>query len=82
MNKEYILNSLMIFSIMVIVDVIWTLYLSSVQNNKPFSAGLCSIFIYLTSAITTTKWVENKNYILPALVGAFLGTYLVVKYKK
>lgn len=77
-----LINCLMVFSLMFTCDVIWALYFRFVTHKKALPASICGVMIYLFGSVVTIKWVENSLYLIPAVLGAFLGTYITVTVMK
>jgi hypothetical protein len=50
----------------------------AVAAGLPALAGLASAAIILTGAFVTLAYVQDRRYLLPAVLGAFAGTYLSV----
>lgn len=78
----YTLNFIMVIILMAAADVCWTLYFIKIEERKSVEAGVWGSMIYLFSAITVTKYMENQTYIIAAVIGAFAGTYLTVEWKR
>ncbi len=75
---DYILTFLAVF----FLDLIYTRYLKCVQDNKPFMASFWSMFCYLGASIAIINFTENHLLLIPALIGAFVGTYVGMKIKR
>ena len=82
MTLIYLLKFLAVMASVAITDVIWALYFIEVSNKKAFKSGLWSSLIILFGAFITTEYIQDKTLIIAAVIGAFAGTFLVVKYKK
>lgn len=67
-----------VFIAVFLLDVVWTAYIVQVSNKNALLAAIYSVFLYLSSAYALTKYMENKKMLIPATLGAFIGTYLVV----
>lgn len=78
--QDHIINSLLVFTFMFIIDVVWTDYFIYVEKRRALPAGICSVIIYGLGSYTTLKWVEEPLYVVPAVIGAFFGTYCTVRY--
>ncbi len=65
-----------------IADVCWTMYFIETENRNSVKAGIWSSLIMVAGAFTTTSYVEDKRYVLAAVIGAFIGTVAAVEYKK
>jgi uncharacterized membrane protein len=76
------MNYLIVFLATFFADVAWTLYLIKVEERKPVQSALWGCVIFLFGAITTTHYIANKLMLIPALVGSFLGVYVIVQWKR
>lgn len=72
----------MVFAVYVVVDIVYALYVLSVSRGHPLSAACYGSAIYTLGAYGVLTYSENPLYLVPLAAGAFLGTFLVVKYKK
>lgn len=77
-----ILKALLIFSATFITDAIWALCVKYVADKKALKAANYGTFLYLTSAYAVLIYTKEPIYLVPSLMGAWLGTYLTVKYSK
>ena len=75
------LKWIQIFSVMVLVDFFWALYVSDVASGNGFTAGLYAAGLFVTSGFVTTEYVRNRWLLIPAGLGAFAGTLLGVLFK-
>lgn len=65
-----------------LADVCWTMFFIETTNKNEIKAGVWSALIMLCSAFAVTSYVGNKILIVAAMLGAFIGTYLTILYKK
>ena len=72
----------LIMAAMTVADVCWTLYFIDVDERRAHAAAFWSAMIILVTAFTVTNYVENKIYIAAAFLGAYLGTYGTIEWKK
>lgn len=77
-----VLYHLIVFVAMMVTDFVWTDWAKSVADKKPIRAGIMSIGTVLCGAFVVTAYVHDPKYIISAALGAFLGTYLSVRYRK
>lgn len=73
------------FSVMVAIaaaDVCWTLYFIHTSNKNAVKAAFWSSMIMVCSAFAVASYVEDHRLMPAAIIGAFLGTYYTVKYKR
>jgi hypothetical protein len=65
-----------------IADAFWTLYFIATEKREAWMASIMSSLIILSSAYATTSYVDDKRFIIAAVIGAFIGTFLTITYKK
>jgi hypothetical protein len=71
-----------IFFVYVVIDMLYAWYIIAVNKRQPVIAAMMTSGIYTLAALGVMTYSRNPVYILPLATGAFLGTYLVVKFKK
>jgi predicted ABC-type exoprotein transport system permease subunit len=67
---------------MFIADICWVYYFIKIDERKSLAAGLWGSAIYICGAFTVTSYITNKTFVLAAILGSFLGTYVTIEYKK
>ena len=70
---------LLVFAVVALADVLWTKYILAASERRAGAAALYSTGIVLAAAYTTLAYVDDPRYLVPAALGAFLGTYWTVK---
>jgi uncharacterized membrane protein YfcA len=65
-----------------LTDILYVYFLKSVQNNQPLSASLWSVVVTFTASVAVINYTEDHYALIPALFGAFFGTYLGMKWRK
>lgn len=75
------LKFFLIMIAMALADVCWTLYFIDVEERRAHAAAFWSAMIILVTAFTVTNYVENQIYIAAAFLGAYLGTYVTIRWK-
>ena len=68
--------------IYIIGDALYAQYTLSVAEYHPVTASNASALIHLMYALGVLSYVENYLYIAPIAIGSWLGTYVIVYYKK
>jgi hypothetical protein len=79
---SYILNFIGVAIAMFLADVCWAYYFIKIDERRSVDAGIWAVFIYVFGAFTVTSYMEDRSLIIAATIGAFLGTYCTVEYKK
>ena len=64
-----------------LLDAIFALYTVAVINTKPLRAATLSFLTYTLEAVGVVNYVKNEWYLVPLAVGAFTGSYAVVKWE-
>lgn len=72
----------MIFATYMAIDVLYALYIIAVSKRQAVVAATTGSALYTLAAFGVLTYSKNVLYIVPLALGAFLGTYLVVKYFK
>ena len=65
-----------------LADVCWTYYFIKIEERKSAAAGIWGSAVYVCGAFGVLSYTEDKTLIIPAVLGAFVGTYLTIEYKK
>lgn len=80
MNDFDYLTAILIFATYTLIDVLYAKYIMCVNNKKPLCAGILTAFIYSLLAFGVVSYSKNIFYLIPLASGAFLGTFITVKY--
>ena len=68
---DYILTFFAVFAL----DLVYTYYLKCVAEDRRIMASVWSVACYLGASIAVINYTTNHWLLLPALAGAFCGTY-------
>lgn len=55
-------------------------YIRRTDQGKALPASFFASFLLLIGGSVVIIYVENKLYLIPAIIGTFLGTYISIKY--
>ena len=69
---------LLVFIATLITDALWALYLIKVNEKEPLLAASYGSLIHILTAFTVISYTQNYFYLIPLVIGSFIGTYLVV----
>ena len=75
---EYLTTFFAIF----LLDIVYTYYLRCVQYDQALKASTWSVACYILGSVAVINYTTNHWLILPAIVGAFCGTFVGMKLKK
>ncbi len=65
-----------------VTDALWALYMIKVTTKAPFLAASYGSLIHILTAFTVISYTKNYLYLIPLVVGSFIGTYFTVKFTK
>ena len=65
-----------------LLDIVYTYYLRCVQYDQVLKASAWSVACYILGSIAVINYTTNHWLILPAMAGAFCGTFVGMKLKK
>jgi len=74
------LEYVIVFLSMFVVDVFYAIYLKSIENNKPIFASFMAMIVFFVASIATIGYIDNHWLLVPACLGAFAGTWVGVMY--
>ncbi len=66
------------FVAMFLTDFCWAIYVNSVKNDAPFKSSMWALFLFLCGSIAVIGYTTNPWLLVPAGIGAFVGTYVGV----
>lgn len=73
---------LAVFLATLVTDALWALYLIKVTEKNPLLAASYGSFIHILTAFTVISYTKNYLYLIPLVIGSFIGTYIVVMRSK
>lgn len=65
-----------------IIDFLYASYIIAVEERKAGKCAVLSALIYSLLSYGVLSYSENQLYLIPLIIGAFFGTYTVVKMKR
>jgi len=80
-NAFSVTRAMGVFFILLFADLLWTEWTNAVIAKQPIRAGFMSTGTVMVSAFTAISYMANPLYIIPAICGAFIGTYVAVRRK-
>jgi uncharacterized membrane protein len=64
------------------IDALYALYTIHVTEKKAFQSATFGSLIHILTAFTVISYTKNYLYLVPLVVGSFIGTYFAVTYTK
>lgn len=71
-------RSLVAFIATFVNDFVWAHYISSITTSPAVVAGIWGMVTVVLGAFVVLSYVDDNRMIIPAGLGAFLGTYFAV----
>jgi hypothetical protein len=69
-----------IFATYVAVDILYAAYIIAVEKRRPLMAASISSVLYSLLAFGVITYSKNPIYLIPLASGAWIGTYLTVRW--
>lgn len=73
-------TALTVFVVYVFFDILYALYVICVSRRQALAASGISAVLYSLGAYGVMNYLHNPLYLIPLAIGAFIGTYVAVKY--
>lgn len=73
------MRAVAVFLAVAVADWLWSQWIASVGDKHAVMAGAYSAAIVLVGAYVTCSYMKDRVYLIPAVLGAFVGTYLSVR---
>jgi hypothetical protein len=71
-----------VFFTYIFMDILYAMFVIYVGKMQSFASALVSACIYSLGAYGVVTFSKNLLYLFPLATGSFIGTYLIVKFKK
>jgi hypothetical protein len=72
----------LLFFISIVYDIVYTKSILHISKLNAAAAAHLSVILYIMMAYGTINYVKNFINVIPIIVGAWLGTYGILKYEK
>lgn len=82
MNDFSYFTAATIFFTYLIIDCLYAAYVISVNRGLATLASICTSIIYSLLAYGVLSYSKNIWYLIPLASGAFIGTFIMVKFRK
>lgn len=73
------MKALAVFVVTAAIDIIWTLCVRATSERRAGAASSWAAVLVVCASFNTLSIVESPALVIPAALGAFVGTYLAVK---
>lgn len=82
MNWVYIIKFMSIILSVALADICWVFYFIKIEERKAMAASIWSAVIVALGAFSVENYVADNTFVFAAIIGAFIGTYISIKFKK
>lgn len=69
---------LSVFSVMVVLDVVFALYVATVARGDILAASSWAAAIQVCNVFVVSSFVKDRRLVVPCALGAFFGTGLAM----
>ncbi len=76
-----VINFIITFIAVTVVDIFYTYYIKSVNENRAGIAGFWGSVVWLFGSLAVINYTANHWLLIPACLGAFCGTYVGIKIR-
>jgi len=76
-NMDYIITFFALF----VTDIINALYIKAINKDKPLLASFWAVLVTFAAGVAVINYTRDNMMLIPALLGAFIGTYVGLKIK-
>lgn len=73
------LYAVFLFFITIAVDIAYVYYVRRTGEGKALSAASTGALITFLAAIMVVSYTEDRLYIVPVVLGSFVGTFIAIK---
>jgi hypothetical protein len=81
-DLEEILLYAVVFCSAVGLDALWALYIRRSSQGKALAAASCAALLLGLGAFNAISYLENHWLLVPAMSGAFVGTYATLRWER
>lgn len=67
---------------MFFTDIFYTYYLAAIQERNAFASANWAVVVYVIASMLVIGYTSDHWLLIPAILGAWLGTYIGIKLKK
>lgn len=75
-------TAVLVFATYVVIDVLYAAYIIAVGGRRAVRAAALSSLIYSLLAFGVVTYAKNVLYVVPLAAGAFVGTYVTVRFQR
>jgi uncharacterized membrane protein YfcA len=76
------LSYLITFIAVLATDLLYVYFVKNIQADRPLAAAWWSMVVTFTASVAVINYTEDHWQLVPALIGAFVGTYIGMKVRK
>jgi hypothetical protein len=75
---DYVVTFFAIF----FLDIVNAWYIKAISDERPFMASVWAVVVTLASSVAIISYTRDNTMVIPALAGAFVGTYVGIVIRK
>lgn len=82
LNERPILLWMAVFVGVIVLDYVYAEYTKAAADRNAIVSSNMAMFLIVITGFVTSCYVINQWLLIPAAAGAWVGTYLSIKYGK
>ena len=67
-----------VFGATVISDYVWARYMLGISSGDAIEAANFAVVVIVLGAFLVVSYVQDKRLVIPAAIGAWIGTYIAL----
>lgn len=76
------LTAVGVFAALFVLDFVWAKYTQAMTSKRALGASCYASAIILLSGFAAVSYTANPMMLIPAMAGAFAGTFTAVRFTK
>ena len=72
----------LVFIATIVVDWLWALYIIYTSKKQALKAAIFATLLTCLGSFITLSYIHDRRAIIAAALGAFIGTFLSIKFNK
>lgn len=76
MSADTCIRGAIVFAALFVLDIVWARYTTAITERRRIVASSYSAAIIVLGAYATINYIDDPRMIVPAMLGAFCGTFV------
>ena len=81
-STKHMITFIITFFALFITDIVNAYYIKAIQNDRAISASTWATVVTFTASVAVINYTNDHTMLLAAMLGAFCGTFVAVKFRR